>query len=101
MCCFRGLAALSRQPRRRHKAVEPDRHLPSRPYNCAFAHSRMQLLPVPTPGQIERVRGLLGSSDALALARLATQRHPLAVLTGHALDGQRLSEEVAFFAPAL
>src|SRR4029434_1034423 len=61
----------------------------------------MQLLPVPTPGQIERVRGLLGSSDAFALARLATQRRPLAVLTGQALDGQRLSEEIAFFAPGL
>ena len=61
----------------------------------------MQLLPVPPAGQIERVRGLLGSSDALALARLAAQRRPLCAVTSHALDGQRLSEEIPFFAPTL
>jgi transcription-repair coupling factor (superfamily II helicase) len=57
-------------------------------------------LPIPSPGQLERVRGLFGSSDALALARLASQGRPLAVLTTHAVDGQRLAEEIPFFAAA-
>ncbi len=45
--------------------------------------------------------GLAGSGDALALARLAVDEKPLAVLTATAQDAQRLLEEIAWFAPAL
>ncbi|HTS55365.1 MAG TPA: transcription-repair coupling factor, partial [Burkholderiales bacterium] len=45
--------------------------------------------------------GLHGSSDALAIAELSRQRRPLAVFTSQALDGQRLAEEIPFFAPGL
>ncbi len=58
-------------------------------------------LPIPSPGSRAQVTGLHGSSDALALAELGTRKRPLAVLTSQALDGQRLTEEIAFFAPGL
>ena len=58
-------------------------------------------LPVPPAGQRSDVTGLYGSADALALAQLGQRRRPLAVLTAQALDGQRLSEEIPFFAPEL
>ncbi|HYD58303.1 MAG TPA: transcription-repair coupling factor [Burkholderiales bacterium] len=45
--------------------------------------------------------GLAGSGDALALARLAQAERPLAVIAATAQDGQRLLEEIAWFAPAL
>src|SRR3954462_13701239 len=45
--------------------------------------------------------GLVGSGDALALARLAATEKPLAVITANAQDAQRLIEEIAWFAPAL
>jgi transcription-repair coupling factor (superfamily II helicase) len=61
----------------------------------------MQSLPIPQPGQRTRVAGLHGSSDALALARLAVARKPLAIFTSTAADGQRLVEEIRWFAPAL
>jgi len=61
----------------------------------------MQFLPLPPPGQRTRVGGLAGSSDALALAGLAASRKPLAVFTASANDGQRLVQEIGFFAPAL
>ena len=61
----------------------------------------MPSLPVPQPGQRVRVAGLFGSSDALALAGLATPGNLLAVFTATAADGQRLSEEIRFFAPQL
>src|SRR5256714_10865332 len=48
-----------------------------------------------------RFTGLAGSGDALALARLATQEKPLAVVSANALDAQRLREEIAWFAPQL
>src|SRR5437868_12361906 len=48
-----------------------------------------------------RFTGLAGSGDALALARLATQEKPLAVVSANALDAQRLVEEIAWFAPKL
>ena len=44
---------------------------------------------------------LHGSSDALALARLAQARSPLAIVCASALDAQRLREEIPWFAPTL
>jgi transcription-repair coupling factor (superfamily II helicase) len=58
-------------------------------------------LPVPSPGSRALVLSLHGSSDALALARLARRRRPLAVLASDAREGQRLSEEIPFFTPGL
>jgi len=54
----------------------------------------------PLPGK-KRYCGLAGSSDALALTRLAAESRPLAVLTANALDAARLLEEIAWFAPQL
>jgi transcription-repair coupling factor (superfamily II helicase) len=61
----------------------------------------MQSSPFPEPGQRTRAAGLHGSADALVLARLAAARRPLAIFTSTAADGQRLSEEIRWFAPAL
>jgi transcription-repair coupling factor (superfamily II helicase) len=61
----------------------------------------MLSLPIPAPGQRSRAGGLHGSSDALALARLASLRRPLAVFASSAADGQRLLDEIHYFAPAL
>ncbi len=44
---------------------------------------------------------LCGSSDALALARLAVEARPVAVLCAQATDAQRLCAEMAWFAPSL
>jgi transcription-repair coupling factor (superfamily II helicase) len=44
---------------------------------------------------------LAGSSDALALARLAAARRPLAIVCASALEAQRLRDEIAWFAPDL
>ena len=52
------------------------------------------------PGR-KRYSGLAGSSDALALCRLAAQSRPLAVFSASALDAARLLEEIAWFAPQL
>ena len=49
----------------------------------------------------KRYTGLAGSADALALARLAAETKPLAVITATAQDAQRLLEEIAWFAPSL
>ncbi len=49
----------------------------------------------PLPGK-KRYCGLAGSSDALALTRLAAQSRPLAVLSADALDAPRLLEEIAW-----
>jgi transcription-repair coupling factor (superfamily II helicase) len=46
-----------------------------------------------------RYTRLAGSADALALARLAQEKRPLAVVAATALDAQRLVEEIAWFAP--
>jgi transcription-repair coupling factor (superfamily II helicase) len=54
----------------------------------------------PLPGK-KRYCGLTGSSDALALARLAAGSRPLAVFSATALDAARLLEEIAWFAPPL
>jgi transcription-repair coupling factor (superfamily II helicase) len=48
-----------------------------------------------------RYTRLVGSADALALARLAAQEKPLAVIAATALDAQRLVEELGWFAPKL
>ncbi|MFA7318568.1 MAG: transcription-repair coupling factor [Sulfuricella sp.] len=57
--------------------------------------------PLPLPGQRTRHTGLHGSSDALALARLAQEARPLVILTETAWHAQRLRDEIAFFAPQL
>ena len=44
---------------------------------------------------------LHGSSDALAIARLAQARRPVVVFCASALDAQRLSGEIAWFSPSL
>jgi len=61
----------------------------------------MLSLPIPRPGQRSRATGLHGSSDALAIARLAAVHKPMAVFTATAADGQRLLDEIRYFAPAL
>jgi transcription-repair coupling factor (superfamily II helicase) len=58
-------------------------------------------LPIPRPGQRNRAAGLHGSSDALAIARLAAVHKPMAVFTATAADGQRLLDEIRYFSPAL
>jgi transcription-repair coupling factor (superfamily II helicase) len=45
--------------------------------------------------------GLPGSSDALALARLARSSRPAVVLCAQATEAQRLKDEIAWFAPQL
>ncbi|MBI3937375.1 MAG: transcription-repair coupling factor, partial [Betaproteobacteria bacterium] len=54
---------------------------------------------LPPPGQRAHMPLLHGSSDALALAELAARARPLVVFTATASDGQRLVEEIPFFAP--
>jgi transcription-repair coupling factor (superfamily II helicase) len=54
----------------------------------------------PLPGSTHPA-GIVGSADALALARLAGSSAPLAVITASARDAQRLVEEMAWFAPQL
>jgi len=54
----------------------------------------------PLPGK-KRYCGLAGSSDALALTRLAAGSRPLAVLCADALDAARMLEEIAWLAPQL
>ncbi len=51
--------------------------------------------------QQRRYTRLHGSSDALALARLAQETKPLIVFCASALDAQRLCEEIPYFAPEL
>ncbi|MBI2311065.1 MAG: transcription-repair coupling factor [Betaproteobacteria bacterium] len=53
----------------------------------------------PTPGSRIGYGGLHGSGDALALAQLAENGSPLAVLAANALDAQRLAAEIRWFAP--
>ena len=61
----------------------------------------MQREDLPHPRSRRRYAQLAGSADALALARLAANEPPLAVVSATALDAQRLSEELAWFAPGL
>ena len=48
-----------------------------------------------------RFTRLAGSSDALALGRLAQAEKPLAVISATALDAQRLVDEIQWFCPQL
>ena len=55
---------------------------------------------LPAAGHRARTAFLHGSSDALAIARLARAAgRPLAVFTASAADAERLLEEVPFFDP--
>src|SRR5688572_32760704 len=56
---------------------------------------------LPAAGQRAHTAPLSGSSDALAIARLAARAKPLLVITESALDAQRLLQEIPFFDPAL
>jgi len=58
-------------------------------------------LPIPPRGQRLQGPSLAGSSDALALSELAVAHRPLAIVTATAVDGQRLLEEMRWFAPEL
>lgn len=53
------------------------------------------------PGQRLDLPPLAGSSDALAIARLADGKRMLVVVTANPLDAQRLSDEIAWLAPDL
>src|SRR4051794_7436610 len=53
------------------------------------------------PAGRRRLARLAGSSDALAITRLAAEGHPLVVISATALDAQRLVDEVRWFAPDL
>ncbi|MCW5606050.1 MAG: hypothetical protein KIT18_16025, partial [Burkholderiales bacterium] len=55
----------------------------------------------PPPGQRVSLPATHGSADALAIARLARVRRPVAVFTATAADAQRLLEETPFFDPGL
>ena len=55
----------------------------------------------PSPGSITRYPHPDGSGDTLALARLAQQSKPIAIIAASALAAQRLLEEIPFFAPEL
>ena len=48
-----------------------------------------------------RYAGLPTTADALALARMAGKRKPLVIITESAWHGERLREEIPWFAPAL
>ncbi len=56
---------------------------------------------LPAAAQQRRYTLLHGSSDALALARIARTAKPLVVVCASALDAQRLAEEISFFDPQL
>jgi len=55
---------------------------------------------IPAAAQRTHTAPLYGSSDALAIAKLATRAKPLLVITENA-HAQRLLEEITFFDPAL
>ncbi|MDO8933089.1 MAG: CarD family transcriptional regulator, partial [Rhodocyclaceae bacterium] len=62
------------------------------------------LLPLPAPpkvGQRAPLPELATSADALGLVQLAQAGRLLAVVTASPLEAQRLTEEIAWFAPAL
>ncbi len=67
-------------------------------------------LPIPAPGQSERVNPQPSGTDSLTLAQLALRlaeqknkpgRTPLVVITANAFEAQRLLEEIPWFAPTL
>lgn len=63
------------------------------------------VLPLIKPGMRHAVPGLTGSSDALAVAAYARQHRDsvpmVAVVCAHAIDAQRLADEIPWFAPEL
>ncbi len=65
------------------------------------------LLPIPKPGQANRIELSSDGEDGLALATLAVQLKasqpgkPLVIITANAFDAQRLLEEIPYFAPGL
>jgi len=61
----------------------------------------MLQLPVPDTGRRTYTPTLHGSSDALAIARLAAHARPLLVITENASHAQRLLEEIPFFDTSL
>lgn len=58
-------------------------------------------LTIPAPKSTIRYPHFDGSCDALALAQLAQQAKPVAIITASALAAQRLLEEIPFFSPEL
>jgi transcription-repair coupling factor (superfamily II helicase) len=58
-------------------------------------------LTIPQSGSMIRYGHFDGSGDALALAKLAQEAKPVAIITASALAAQRLLEEIPFFAPEL
>ena len=67
-------------------------------------------LPIPAPGQSERVNPQPSGTDSLALAQLAlrlvedknkSSKTPIVVLTANAFEAQRLLEEIPWFAPGI
>jgi transcription-repair coupling factor (superfamily II helicase) len=61
----------------------------------------MLQVPVPEAGHRASTSTLHGSSDALAIARLAARARPLLVITENASHAQRLLEEIPFFDTSL
>ncbi|MEZ5650586.1 MAG: transcription-repair coupling factor [Burkholderiaceae bacterium] len=61
-------------------------------------------LPWPLAGRSFRLPEITGSADAMLIASLASRQDrpgPLAVIAAHAVDAQRLLEEITYFAPRL
>ncbi|HEX5539062.1 MAG TPA: transcription-repair coupling factor, partial [Methylophilaceae bacterium] len=66
-------------------------------------------LPIPAPGQAERITAQAAGHDSLALAQLGMQlakssnksRQPLVIITASAFEAQRLLDEIPWFAPEL
>ena len=57
--------------------------------------------PSSAPIDTGAVRSIVGSSDALALARLATTARPVIIVCAQAAQAQRLVDEIRWFAPSL
>src|SRR5262249_36306869 len=66
-------------------------------YNCTLRI----LMQRDSPPARRRYTRLAGSADARALARLAQEERPIAVVSATALDAQPLVEEILWFAPQL
>ncbi|OFZ91790.1 MAG: transcription-repair coupling factor [Betaproteobacteria bacterium RBG_16_64_18] len=64
-------------------------------------HATVNAVTLPESDAETSTSRLCGSSDAYALARLAGDARPLAVLCAQATDAQRLFAEMAWFAPSL
>ncbi len=70
--------------------------------SAGFVASVTRTVLAATPSKLKlRFGRLHGSSDALAIARLAAADAPVAVVCASALDAQRLREEIPWFAPTL